>query len=96
MYGNLDEQRFFNSYFEGIMDFQADSAYMQEMFDTIVEHQKEILFIIETYAPKFDIETMLKTNILALCIAIAEMLYLKEEIPAKVSMNEAIELCKYF
>lgn len=96
IYGNVDEQKFFDSYFDGIMDFQADTAYMQEMFDTIVSHQKEILFIIEKYAPKFDIETMLKTNILALCIAIAEMLYLKEEIPAKVSINEAIELSKYF
>ena len=39
---------------------------------------------------------MLKTNIIALCIAISEMLYLKEEIPAKVSINEAIEITKYF
>jgi len=39
---------------------------------------------------------MLKTNILALCIAITEMLWLKEEIPAKVSINEAIDLSKYF
>lgn len=48
------------------------------------------------YAPKFDVDTMLKTNILALMIAISEMLYLSEEIPAKVSMDEAINLAKYF
>ena len=78
MYGSIDEAKFFDSYFEGIMDFTVDTAYMQEMFDIITSRQTEILAIIEAYAPKFDIETMMKTNILALCIAISEMLYLKE------------------
>lgn len=66
------------------------------MFTTIIEKQDEILEIIVSYAPKFDLDTMLKTNILALSIAISEMLYLTEEIPAKVSINEAIELAKYY
>lgn len=66
------------------------------MFWLVIEHEKDILSIISTYAPKFDIDTMLKTNILSIGIWVTEMLWLKEDIPAKVSINEAIELAKYF
>lgn len=96
IYGEIPEQAFYHSFFEWILDFTPDQAYLDEMFQAILEHQNEILDIICTYAPKFDLETMLKTNILALIIAISEMLYLKEEIPAKVSINEAIEIAKYY
>lgn len=96
IYGQIPEQNFYDAFFEGIFDFKSDTEYLDEMFRIIVEKQDEILHIITLYAPKFDLDTMLKTNILALSIAIAEMLYLKEEIPAKVSINEAIDLAKYY
>lgn len=96
IYGNFDETRFQASFFEGILEFTPDAEYLDEMFRLVVEKQNEILDIIKVYAPKFDLDTMLKTNVLSLSIAITEMLYLKEEIPAKVSINEAIETTKYF
>ena len=96
IYGEIPEQNFYEAFFDGILDFTSDTAYLDEMFQIIIAKQDNILHIITLYAPKFDLETMLKTNILALSIAIAEMLYLKEEIPAKVSINEAIELAKYY
>jgi len=66
------------------------------MTQIILDKQDVLLAIIAKYAPKFDIDTMLKTNILSLMIAITEMLYLSEEIPAKVSIDEAISLAKYY
>ncbi len=96
IYGPVSETAFHNSYFEGILEYTADDAYLDQMFALIIDHQDELLSIIKKYAPKFDLETMLKINLLAMIIALAEMLYLKEEIPAKVSINEAIELSKYF
>ena len=78
------------------MTFEIDQDYLKEMFSIIVDYQSNIIEIISLYAPKFDVDTMLKTNILSMCIAIAEMLYLKEEIPAKVSINEAVDLAKYY
>ncbi len=96
IYGEIQEARFHESFFEGILTFDTDGDYLEEMTQIILEKQSELLSIISTYAPKFDVDTMLKTNILAMCIAIAEMLYLKEEIPAKVSINEWIDLAKYF
>jgi N utilization substance protein B len=96
IYGELDEIRFQEAFFDGILDFTLDEPYVKEMFPLVIEHQNDILGIIKKYAPKFDVDTMLKTNILALSIAITEMLWLPEEIPAKVSINEAIDLAKYY
>lgn len=96
IYAHEKNELFEEAFFEWRFDFEIDIAYLDSTYDAIISHQDNILSIIETYAPKFDIESMQKTNILALCIAIAEMLYIKEEIPAKVSINEAIDLSKYF
>lgn len=96
IYSNVDTARFEDAFFDGIFDFTVDEDYLEEMFEIVVTRQNDILDIIKTYAPKFDIDTMLKTNILSIAIAVAEMLYLKEEIPAKVSINEAIDLAKYY
>lgn len=96
IYGEWNEVLFNVAFFEDRFDFNPDYDYMDEMTSLIISKQKDILGIIDIYAPKFDVETMLKTNILSLCIAITEMLWLKEEIPAKVSMNEAINIAKYY
>lgn len=96
IYAEVDSISFKESFYDGILDFDVDTDYLNAMFDLIIKKQEFILQIIADFAPKFDIDTMLKTNILALSIAITEMLWLEEEIPAKVSLNEGIELAKYF
>lgn len=96
IYTQLEEESFNEAFFDDRFDFDPDMDYMGEMLELIPNHQDYILGVIEKYAPKFDLETMLKTNILAIAIAITEMLWLKEEIPAKVSINEAIDLGKYY
>jgi len=96
IYWEVNEQLFYDSYFDGILDFNIDKEYLSQMFSLIIEHQDHIIEIIKKYAPKFDIDTMLKTNILALAIAITEMLWYSEEIPAKVSINEAIDISRFY
>jgi len=96
IYGEVEETNFYAAFFDGIFDFNPDNEYIDEMFSLVVEHQNDILHIIKLYAPKFDLDTMLKTNILVMGVAITEMLWIKEEIPAKVSINEAIDLAKYY
>jgi len=91
-----DDALFDDAFFEWRFDFTPDEDYLREMLEIILDKQDALLELIMLYAPKFDVDTMLKTNILALMIAISEMLYLSEEIPAKVSMDEAINLAKYF
>lgn len=96
IYTHVSNEDFLASYYDNILDFDRDDEYLHEMFELTVEKQDAFLGIIKKYAPKFDIDTMEKVSILAIGIAIVEMLWLKEEIPAKVSINEAIELAKYF
>jgi hypothetical protein len=48
------------------------------------------------YAPKFEPENMSLTYVIPIFIWATEMLYFSEEIPAKVSMNEAIEIAKVY
>jgi len=96
IYDTLETESFRAAFFDDRFDFDVDEDYLDEMMEIVVEHQDDIISIIKHFAPKFDIDTMLKTNILCIWIASSEMLWLKEEIPAKVSINEAIDLAKYF
>lgn len=96
LFWEVDDVRFHESFFQDIFEYTIDNKYLDEMFQLIIDHQKYVLCIINTYAPKFDIETMNKANILAISIGICEMKFLKEEIPVKVSINEAVEMAKVY
>jgi transcription termination factor NusB len=61
-----------------------------------LKNQKFCLYLISKYAPKFDVKKMPLHSTLPIFIAIVEMFFLDEEIPAKVSINEAIEVTKSF
>lgn len=92
----VDTELFTGAFFRDIFDYTPDLDYLDEMFSLIVEHEKYFLNVIEKYAPRFDIETMNKASIIAICIGICEMKFLSEEVPAKVSINEAVEMWKVF
>ena len=76
------EEDFLESFFSKDFEYEIDEKYLKEM--------------IKKYSPKFDFEKMSILNVLPLYIAFAEIFYLKEEIPLKVSVNESIELAKIF
>lgn len=84
------------SFFEGKFNNEIDEAYILEMHSIILAKESEFLYIIEKFAPKFNITSMHLIYILPIFIGIAEMIYLKEEIPVKVSLNEGIELAKIY
>ena len=92
----VDMASFDESFFNDVFDFDVDVKYLEEMYELVLEKETTLLHIITILAPKFKVETMWKAYILPVMIAACEMLYLKEEIPAKVSMNEAIELAKVY
>lgn len=66
------------------------------MYTLTLQHQGYILNVIERYAPKFDIETMNRVTILATGIGVIEMHFFSGEIPAKVSINESVEIAKVY
>lgn len=87
---------FFDSFYSEGTDF-LDKKYFHPMFDLVIEHESAMSAIIQHFAPRFDIVMMPVVNVLPMLIGLCEMLYYKEdEIPVKVSINEAIELMKVF
>jgi transcription antitermination protein NusB len=75
---------------------EIDSEYVEKMFRIIQTHEANCIAIIERFAPKFEIHKMHISYVIPLYIGICEILYYPEEIPLKVSINEAIEITKIF
>jgi len=92
----VDEKKFEESFFDGIFDFTLDRAYLDEMFRLVRDHESFLLGIIAKYAPKFDLESMNRATLIATCIGAGEMYFFSEDIPAKVSLNEAVEIAKVY
>lgn len=84
------------SFFEWVFSSELDMEYADKLFDIIVEREQFLLTIIKRFASKFDISTMPKDVVFPIFIASSEMIFLDEEIPSSVSINEAIELAKIY
>lgn len=75
-------------------DFE-DEGFIQELVDGVMSHMSELDELITAFAPDWPLETMtiVDRNILRLG---AYELKMADAIPAKVAINEAIELAKGF
>ncbi len=74
-----------------------NSEFVFQLIDGVVSHMQDLDEIIQKAAPEWPIQhiTIVDRNILR--IGLYELLYEdKEEVPPKVSINEAIELAKTF
>ncbi|MBI4117842.1 MAG: transcription antitermination factor NusB [Parcubacteria group bacterium] len=72
-----------------------DQGFTERLVDHVVAHLDDIDTKIQEYAPDWPLEQITVTDRNILRIGIFE-LFLSEEIPAKVAINEAIELAKTF
>ncbi len=72
-----------------------DGGFVKHLVSGVMDHQEDIASLIVKYAPEWPLEqiTVIDRNILRL--GIFELKY-DENIPAKVAINEAIELAKSF
>ncbi len=72
-----------------------DVDFTMELVDGVLKHQEKIDALIQKYAPQWPLEqiTLIDRNILRLG---TYELHFSETIPAKVAINEAIELAKTF
>jgi len=95
-FSEVNSASFDDAFYNDVLDFDIDLKYLDEMFSLILEKESYLLKIISILAPKFKIETMGMDYILPILIWCCEMLYFEEEIPAKVSVNEAIEMAKIY
>jgi N utilization substance protein B len=95
-FSKIDESEFDNTFYNEVFDFDLDKKYLTDMYSLILGKEDYLLKIISMLAPKFKIESMWNHYIIPIFIGATEMLFLEEEIPAKVSMNEAIEMSKVY
>ncbi len=72
-----------------------DHAFVENALTGIVEHLPEIDGLIVRYAPEWPLDQITAIDRVILRLGIYELLFVLD-IPAKVSINEAVELAKTF
>ncbi|MEX0844025.1 MAG: transcription antitermination factor NusB [Balneolaceae bacterium] len=69
--------------------------FAEKLFFNTIEHEEELDEVISDHIKNWDIHRLALIDRLVLKIAICEFIYF-EEIPTKVSINEAIEIAKRY
>lgn len=72
-----------------------DKAYFDKVLNGIRDNKPTLTEVIKKYARDFDFNRLFKVDIAILLVAIYEILFF-DEIPYKVSANEAVELAKAY
>jgi N utilization substance protein B len=72
-----------------------DRSYVQNMLELLKTHGPEVDTQIKTHAKGWTFERIAKVDRAILRLAIVEMRYM-DDIPAAVSMNEAVEIAKAY
>lgn len=95
-YWEINKEDLLSSFFEWVYKQDLDEVYLDKMYNLVIENEAYLISIIKRFAPKFDVSSMARENVFPVFIAASEMLFLDEEIPSNVSINEAIELAKLY
>lgn len=74
---------------------KEDKVYIKEIVKGIMTHKEQLDETIKKYLKEWTMDRISKTDLAILRLAIYEILY-REDIPYKVSVNEAVELAKMF
>ncbi len=72
-----------------------DNEYIHSVVEGVVSHKEELDGLIQKYLKGWTMDRISKTDLAILRLAIYEIMY-REDIPYKVSVNEAVELAKTF
>ena len=74
----------------------AVDPYIRGVYFGVLQHRKEIDELLEKHAKGWTVARMSRVSRTILRLAVYEMMFLRDEIPNRVSINEAIELSKKF
>ncbi len=76
---------------------KTDLPFMERLLDGVLSKQKELDLVIEKAAPEWPLERISPVDRNILRLGLYELLFGdRSEVPAKVAINEAIELAKQF
>ena len=73
-----------------------DLLYVSQVLEGISQHTPELDEFVSRYAKDWTIDRIARVDLSILRVAIYEMLYRKEDVPAGAAINEAVELCKRY
>lgn len=73
----------------------SDKLYVRKAYDGIHTHLDELKGIVAKYSNGFYIDRIYKPDLAAMIVSVYEMKYVPE-VPAAVSINEAVELVKRY
>lgn len=90
-----DEAVFVREYFEKYSIESEKAKYVEKLLKTYFEHKADVNTVISENIQRWKIERLGKIDASILRLATTEMLYF-EDVPAAVSINEAVELAKIF
>ncbi len=88
----VEDAHFFN---EDLDTNKLDMEYIKKIVTGVNDNYEEINAIIEENSENWKVNRISKTNLAILRVAIYEILF-SEDVPAKVAINEAIELSKSY
>jgi len=76
---------------------KTDTPFMEKLLDGVLQKKDELDLIIEKAAPEWPIDRISPVDRNILRLGLYELLFAdRKEVPAKVAINEAIELAKQF
>jgi N utilization substance protein B len=76
---------------------KTDRPFMEKLLDGVMSKQSELDMVIEKAAPEWPIDRISPVDRNILRLGLFELLFAdRKEVPAKVAINEAIELAKQF
>ena len=74
---------------------EREMEYIRKLITKVYEHSAEIDSMISSFSEKRKLERIPKTALSILRCAVCEMMYF-DDIPASVTINEAVEIAKMF
>lgn len=77
-------------------DTIGDKQFVQDLLNGIIEKQVELDSKLQPMAPEWPISQIARIDRNVLRIGLFELLYMRETVPPKVAINEAVELAKAF
>ncbi len=79
-----------------VLEEERGDDYLSTLVSGVVEHKSELDEMIKEHLEKWTIERIAPVDRNLLRLAVYELVYMKEEVPANVVIDEAIEIAKVF
>lgn len=77
-------------------DTIGDKQFVQDLLNGVIEKQVELDTKLQPMAPEWPISQISRIDRNVLRMSLFELLYMRDTVPPKVAINEAVELAKAF